>query len=221
MFCRNCGTQIRDTAIFCKECGMKTQAETAQSEQTAPPIQEVAQPTQSAQATRESTENLKALIAEREYVFRGNAYSRSLILSIIGSKVTFKLAKEELAIQFEGKKGTTIPYADLKSFHFENKTRISLIIGGIFYALLGLFFVWMAILGALNAEEGGMLIACAVVAVVAFVAAAVMIFYFSAGEDFIVETRSGQSYKAKVRRIREKKQAEKDAFLRDLNIMLQ
>ncbi|MCD7812273.1 MAG: zinc ribbon domain-containing protein [Ruminococcus sp.] len=216
MFCKNCGNQVDDGVKFCKKCGaaMTAAAPVAEPVQAAAP-----QPVQA--APQGDLEALKASIAEREYKFKGNTTSRSFTVSIIGGIIIFKLGRESLDINYEDKNNTTIPYTDLKSYRYEDKTRIGYIIGSLFYILLGVLFLWFGIAAASSSEEGGVVAAGIFIGLLSLVVAALMIFYFASGTDFIVETHSGQTFKTKMRRISGKKEADRDAFVRDLNIMLQ
>ncbi len=187
----------------------------------AEPVQAAAQQTVQA-APQGDLEAPKASIAEGEYKFRGNALSRSLIFSIIGNSIIFKLKKESLDIENEGKDNITIPYTDLKSYRYEDKTRIGYIIGSLFYILLGVLLFWFGLEEAsLPSSEGGVVVASIFIGLLSLVVAALMIFFFASGTDFIAETHSGQTFKTKMRRIRGKEEADRDAFVCDLNTMLQ
>ncbi len=202
MFCKNCGNQVDDGVKFCNRCG----AAMTVAAPAAEPVQAAAQQTVQA-APQGDLEALKASIAEREYVFKGEGYSRSIIGSILGRKITYKLAKDELLINYEMKTDTTIPYTDLKSYRLENKVRVGQIIAVIFILLVGILCLMIE-----DAFAVGVLV---------ILAAIFYAFISIRGTDFIVETHSGQTFKTKMRRISGKKEADRDAFVRDLNIMLQ
>ncbi|MCC8136180.1 MAG: zinc ribbon domain-containing protein, partial [Ruminococcus sp.] len=171
MFCKNCGNQVDDGVKFCKKCGAAMTADTPVAE----PVQAAApQPVQA--AAQGDLEALKASIAEREYKFRGNALSRSLIFSIIGNSIIFKLRKESLDIENEGKDNITIPYTDLKSYRYEDKTRIGYIIGSLFYILLGVLLFWFGLEEASSpSSEGGVVAASIFIGLLCLVVAALMI----------------------------------------------
>lgn len=103
---------------------------------------------------------------------------------------------------------TSLPYTDIKAYHFENKFYVSTIFMAIFCTLLGFFLMifgdaWSIIVGLLFIVLG----------ILASIRNAL-------GSVFVVNTHSGKTFKIRLKRIKKEKLKEQNEFCNDLNLMI-
>ena len=214
MFCKNCGNEIEDGSKFCGKCGTLQDAPEvngiSSSEEQTIHQQAYNAGTENSPLTSESvTEGTAHQIIGREYIFKNNIPSKFLIDYFIGGNIKCQFQDDMLFIAEEGtlsfnKKKYMFPYDDIRELNFIDRINVLQLITVILAAILGIIFIFI------YPFIGLLFLAMAVFGIIKNVPETVL----------LVNSKSGKSFKIKMKRIKNKKIADRDSFINDLNNMI-
>lgn len=196
MFCKNCGNELKEGVKFCSKCGTPVGVIQTSENQEVP--QAVVSPD-------------KNVIIGKSYIFNNVKASRYLFDYFLGGEVSFEFQDSMLFVteQTGGVKDrtTSLPYTDIKAFHFEDKVYISHTIMGITFALFGLLMLFG---GGFATVMGILFLVLGILGIIRNIL----------GSIFVVNTNSGKTFKIRLKRIKKEKLKEQNDFCRDLNLMI-
>lgn len=196
MFCKNCGNELKEGVKFCSKCGT--------------PIG-VIQSSENQEVPQAAVSPDKNAIIGKSYIFNNVKVSRYLLDYFLGGEVSFEFQDSMLFVteQTGGIKDrtTSLPYTDIKAFHFEDKVYISHTIMGITFALFGLLMLFG---GGFATVMGILFLVLGILGIIRNIL----------GSIFVVNTNSGKSFKIRLKRIKKEKLKEQNDFCRDLNLMI-
>lgn len=196
MFCKNCGNELKEGVKFCSKCGTPVGVIQTSENQEVP--QAVVSPDKNA-------------IIGKSYIFNNVKASRYLFDYFLGGEVSFEFQDSMLFVteQTGGVKDrtTSLPYIDIKAFHFEDKVYISHTIMGITFALFGLLMLFG---GGFATVMGILFLVLGILGIIRNIL----------GSIFVVNTNSGKTFKIRLKRIKKEKLKEQNDFCSDLNLMI-
>lgn len=196
MFCKNCGNELKEGVKFCSKCGT--------------PVG-VIQTSENQEVPKAAVSPVKNAIIGKSYIFNNVKVSRYLFDYFLGGEVSFEFQDSMLFVteQTGGIKDrtTSLPYTDIKAFHFEDKVYISHTIMGITFALFGLLMLFG---GGFAAVMGILFLVLGILGIIRNIL----------GSIFVVNTNSGKTFKIRLKRIKKEKLKEQNDFCRDLNLMI-
>ena len=205
MFCKNCGNELKEGVKFCSKCG--TPIGVIQSSEN----QEVPQAAVLPETAVSPAAPDKNAIIGKSYIFNNVKVSRYLFDYFLGGEVSFEFQDSMLFVteQTGGIKDrtTSLPYTDIKAFHFEDKVYISHTIMGITFALFGLLMLFG---GGFATVMGILFLVLGILGIVRNIL----------GSIFVVNTNSGKTFKIRLKRIKKEKLKEQNDFCSDLNLMI-
>ena len=196
MFCKNCGNELKEGVKFCSKCGT--------------PVG-VIQTSENQEVPKAAVSPDKNAIIGKSYIFNNVKVSRYLLDYFLGGEVSFEFQDSMLLVteQTGGIKDrtTSLPYTDIKAFHFEDKVYISHTIMGITFALFGLLMLFG---GGFATVMGILFLVLGILGIIRNIL----------GSIFVVNTNSGKAFKIRLKRIKKEKLKEQNDFCSDLNLMI-
>ncbi len=196
MFCKNCGNELKEGVKFCSKCGTPM---------------DVIQTSENQEVQQAAVSPDKNAIIGKSYIFNNVKVSRYLFDYFLGGEVSFEFQDSLLFVteQTGGIKDrtTSLPYTDIKAFHFEDKVYISHTIMGITFALFGLLMLFG---GGFATIMGILFLVLGILGIIRNIL----------GSIFVVNTNSGKTFKIRLKRIKKDKLKEQNDFCSDLNFMI-
>lgn len=196
MFCKNCGNELKEGVKFCSKCGTPVGVIQTSENQEVPKV---------------TVSPDKNAIIGKSYIFNNVKVSRYLFDYFLGGEVSFEFQDSMLLVTEQTgsikDRTTSLPYTDIKAFHFEDKVYISHTIMGITFALFGLLMLFG---GGFATVMGILFLVLGILGIVRNIL----------GSIFVVNTNSGKTFKIRLKRIKKEKLKEQNDFCSDLNLMI-
>ena len=199
MFCKNCGKELKEGALFCSECGTKIEISNSGITAENSPV---------SKSDVSPSEQCKKVDNEKKFSFKIFPRGRSYILQIIKSfkgayKVDFSVEKNRLLVIKTDNYGETvysIPYYLISKFELKQSISVSFLF---IYLICILLAVGLIITGE---SIGKGLVVLALICVFIYL-------YGFKKNIFSVLLNDGQQVKIKLMKISKKKKVEKDDFV--------